>query len=217
MLNALKITSLLWLAAFAQAQTQSQATLTFTLDFPGSQPNHYSVRVQSDGKGEYESRSQLSNDATDEDSFKYEFTVSPATRQKMFELAAKAGYFHKDLDSHRKNMAFTGKKTLAYQDPERSGESSYNYSSVPGVQELTSLFQNFSATLEFGHRLEYDHRYQKLALEEEMKRLEETAHSNMVIELAAIAPVLEQIVADSSVINVTRARAQRVLQKAGKE
>jgi hypothetical protein len=214
MSRPLKIVFLLFFfAGFVQAQPQA-ATLTFTLDFPGSQPDHYSIRLQSDGKGEYESRSRLSDEATDEDSFKYDFTLSPATRQKMFDLAARAGYFRKDIDSHRKNMAFTGKKTLAYQDAGHSGESTYNFSENPAVQQLTALLQNLSATIEFGHRLEYDHRYQKTALDQELKRLEETAQSNLVIEIAAIAPVLQKIVDDSSVMNVSRARAQRVLQKA---
>ena len=215
MSRSLTIASLVFfLSAFALPQTQSQApTLTFTLDFPGSQPDHYSLRVDSEGKGQYESRSKLSNESDDEDSFKYDFKISSATTQKMFALAARAKYFLKDIDSHRKNMAFTGKKTLAYRDAQRSGESTYNFSADPAVQQLTSLFQNLSATLEFGHRLEYDHRYQKTALEEELKRLEETVQSNLVIEIAAIAPVLQQIVDDSSVMNVSRARAQRLLQK----
>ena len=219
MLRPLTIAALLFvIAGFTQSQTQSPVpTLTFTLDFPGSQPDHYSLRVASDGKGQYESRTKLSDESEDEDSFKYDFKISPATTQKMLALAAKAGYFHKDLDSHRKNMAFTGKKTLSYQDAQRSGESTYNFSTDPAVQQLTSLFQNLSATLEFGHRLEYDHRYQKTALEEELKRLEETAQSNLVIEIAAISPVLQQIVDDSSVMNVSRARAQRLLQKAGSQ
>ena len=214
MLRALTIAFLiLFPAGLATAQAQG-ASLTFTLDFPGSMPDHYSIRIQSDGKAEYESRSKLSTESEDEDSFHYEFALSPATRQKMFELAAKAGYFRRDIDSHRKNMAFTGNKKLAYQDAQRSGESAYNYSSDAAVQQLTSLFQNLSTTLEYGHRLEYDHRYQKTALDEELKRLEETAQSNMVIELGAIAPVLRQIVGDSSVMNVSRARAQLMLQKA---
>jgi len=216
MLRTLTIFFLVVFAIFAQARPQT-ASLTFTLDFPGSMPDHYSIRVHSDGKGDYESRSKLSNESDDEDSFSYQFTLSPATCQKLFELAAKAGYFRKDLDSHRKGMAFTGKKTLAYQDAQRTGESTYNFSSNVSVQQLTSLLQNLSATLEFGHRLEYDHRYQKLALDEELKRLDETARSNMATELATIAPVLQQIVDDSSVINVSRARAERILKRASSD
>jgi hypothetical protein len=75
--------------------------------------------------------------------------------------------------------------------------------------------QNLSATLEFGHRLHYDHRYQKLALDEELKRMEEMARSNQLAEVAAIQPILDEIIADPLVINLTRARAQRLLERAG--
>jgi len=203
------------IVACSQTGGQAPAAITFTIDFPTSQPEHYSIRVQSDGAARYQSSGRLSADSDATDSFDLDFTVGAETRQKMFELAAKAGYFQKDVDSHHKNLAFTGKKTLAYKDVQRSGESTYNYSPQPAVQDLTSLMQSLSATLEFGHRLQYDRHYQKLALDEEFKRMEELSRSSELIEVAAIQPILAQIVADQSVINVTRARAQRLLDQAG--
>lgn len=199
----------------AYSQSAAPATVTFTQDFPTSQPEHYSVRIQSDGLARYESSGRLSADSDQTDSFDLDFTATPETRQKVFELAAKSGYFQKDVDSHHKSLAFTGKKTLGYKDGRRSGESTYNYSSSQAVQELTSLMQNLSATLEFGHRLQYDHHYQKLALDEELKRMEELAHTKELIEVAAIRPILDRIISDTSVMNVTRARAQRLLDQAG--
>jgi hypothetical protein len=215
MLRALHVACLLvFLAAFVHSQTnQEQAAVTFTLDFPGSQPGHYSVQVQSDGKARYESSGRAVPESDESDNFDYEFAISPATREKIFDLAAKAGYFQKNLDSHRKNMAFTGKKTLGYKDPQRSGESTYNYSPDVAVQALTNLFQGLSATMELGHRLEYSLRYQKLALAEDLKRTEESARLSPPVEIQAIAPILQQIIADSSVMNVTRARAQRLLER----
>ncbi len=201
--------------ACSQTEAQAPAVVTFTLDFPTSQPEHYSIRVQSDGPARYQSSGRLSADSDETDSFDFEFIAAAETRQKIFELAAKAGYFQKDLDSHHKDTAFTGKKTLAYKDARRSGESTYNYSSHPAVQDLTSLMQSLSATLEFGHRLQYDHHYQKLALDEELKRMEEMALSNQLIEVTAIQAILDQIIADQSVINVTRARAQRLRERTG--
>ncbi len=212
--------SVLFSSTLAYSQTEGPAVVTFTIDFPTSQPEHYSIRVQSDGLARYQSSGRRSpdSDETDShetDSFNLDFTVAAETRQKIFELAAKAGYFQKDVDSHQKDLAFTGKKTLAYKDARRSGESTYNYSHKPAVQDMTSLMQSLSATLEFGHRLQYDHQYQKLALDEELKRMEGLARTNELIEVAAIQPILDQIVADQSVINVTRARAQRLLERAG--
>ena len=207
---------LIFSALLACSQTPpAPAVVTFTLDFPASQPEHYSIRVQSDGSARYQSSGRLSADSDEADSFDLAFTVAAETRQRIFELAAKAGYFQKDIDSHHKGMAFTGKKTLAYQGARRSGESTYNYSSNPAVQDLTSVMQNLSATLEFGHRLQYDRQYQKLALDEELKRMEEMARSNQLAEVTAIQPILDQIIADPAVINVTRARAQRLLERAG--
>jgi hypothetical protein len=213
----LRVFSLFLLSSIlAYSQSEAPAAVTFTLDFPTSQPEHYSIRVQSDdGMARYESIGRLSSDSDETDSFDLEFAISAETRQRIFELAAKAGYFQKDVDSHHKGLAFTGKKTLSYKDARRSGECIYNYSPSTVVQDLTSLMQSLSATLEFGHRLQYDHHYQKLALDEELKRMEEMARSNQLIEVAAIQPILDQIIADQSVINVTRARAQRVLARAG--
>jgi len=202
------------LVAVAQPPAEMEkasSAVSFTLDFPESQPEHYTIRVPSAGPAHYESSGRLTQDSGDTDSFHFDFTVSTETRAKIFALAAKAAFFQKDADAHRKNMAFTGKKTLRYTDESRSGETTYNYSSNAAVQEITSLFQNLSATLEFGHRLDYDRRYQKLALNEELKRMQEMAQGNMLVEVAAIQPILEQIVADQSVINVARARAQQLL------
>lgn len=239
--RSFQVVCLLFLSSFiAYAQAQAPAVVTFTVDFPASEPAHYSIRVQSDGACRYQSGSRLSadsietdshdndsrgndfhgndsrgDDSHDNDSFDLDFTLSAETRQKIFGLAAKAGYFQKDVDSHRKGMAFTGKKTLSYKDAQRSGESTYNYSAISAVQDITSLLQGLAATLEFGHRLEYDRHYQKLALDEELKRMEEMAHSNQLIEITAVQPILDQIIADQSVINVTRARAQRLLERAG--
>jgi hypothetical protein len=206
---------LLFFSSLSYSQMEAAPVVTFTVDFPASQPERYSIRVQSDGPGHYQSSGHLSDDSDDPDNFDLEFVLAAEMRHKIFELAAKAGYFQKDVDSHHKGLAFTGKKTLRYKDSRRSGESSYNYSANPAVQELTSLMQSLSATLEFGHRLRYDHHYQKLALDEELKRMEEMAGNNQLIEVAAIQPILDEIIADQSVINVTRARAQRLLERAG--
>jgi hypothetical protein len=211
----LAFSSILLSSILAHSQTEAPAIVTFTLDFPASQPEHYAIRVPSDGPARYQSSGRLSADSDETDSFDFDFTIAADTRQKIFELAAKAGYFQKDVDSHHKGIAFTGKKVLTYKDARRGGESTYNYSTNPAVQELTALLQSLSATLECGHRLQYDRRYQKLALDEELKRMEALAHNNELVEVTAIQAILDQIVADPSVINVTRARAQRLLERAG--
>jgi hypothetical protein len=196
---------------YSQSDTPTPAVVTFAIDFPGSHPERYSIRVPSQGLARYQSSGRVSADSNETDTFDLDFTVTGETRQRIFDLSTKAGYFQRDLDSHHKSLAFTGKKTLTYGDGRRSGQSTYNYSLIPAVQDLTSLMQSLSATLEFGHRLQYDHHYQKLALDEELKRMEELARAHDLVEITAIQRVLDEIIADQSVINGTRARAQRLL------
>src|SRR5438093_8702388 len=77
---------------------QQSATVTFTLDFPNSEPDHYVISVSSDGHANYESNGKLSRDAED-DGYRLDFLLSPATRARIFDLAKRAHYFQGDIDS----------------------------------------------------------------------------------------------------------------------
>ena len=192
------------------------ATVTFILSFPGANPSHYEIVVGSDGQGSYKSDGKIDerSDAGEEASL--QFTPSDKTREQIFNLARQAHYFEGKADSGRKNIANTGEKTLAYKDAAHDSHTTYNYSTVQPVAQLTSIFQGLSTTLEFGRRLEYFHKYEKLALDNELKKMEELQEENMLGDIHAIEPTLRAIAKDSSVMNVSRARALRLLASAGK-
>ncbi len=200
----------------AQAQ-ESVATVTFSCDFPGSEPSHYIISVSSDGHSSYVSDGKLTSESESapDDPWRLEFIVSQSASTRVFDLAQRAHYFEGQIDSRRKKLAFTGTKTLTYKDAQKSTRASYNYSPEPSVQELTTFFQSLSTTLEFGRRLDFYLRYQKLALDEELKRMEEMSSSGGLQEISSVASVLQKIADDPSVIKVVRARAQRLLQLAG--
>jgi hypothetical protein len=195
----------------AQQPVNSAPTITFSLDFPQSIPDHYVITVSSNRRASYESTGKLTPQADPDEPFREEFNMSADTCKKIFELGAKAKYFEGQIDSGNKKLASTGVKVLTYTDGARKTEATFNYAPLPAVQQITAIFQNISATLEFGRRLEFYHHHQKLALEEELKRMEEMARSKSLEEIQALAPILQSIVADRSVLNVTRARAQRLL------
>lgn len=213
---------------------QTTPAITFTVDFPGSDPPHYVLSISSDGRSTYQSTAAptVNTDKPDTDSadtdksdsdkpdtdkpappvpIRQDFVITQKTTTRIFDLARRANYFEGDIDSRRKVLASTGTKTLAYHDATRTSQATYNYSPSSVVQELTELLENISATLEFGRRLDYDLRYQKLALEEQLSTMENAMSKGSLAELQAIAPVLQQIADDSTVINISRARAQRLL------
>jgi hypothetical protein len=195
----------------AQSAGKAPATVSFTLDFPNSIPDHYTITVASDGHATYDSTGKLTPEGEAPEPFHYDFQLSLLTETKIFDLAGKAKYFEGKIDSGKKNLAFTGQKTLVYKDATRTTKAEYNYSPNVPVQELTALFQNLSTTLEFGRRLDYYHHYQKLALDDELKRMEEQNREGSLVEVQAVAPILRVIANDNSVVNVARARAQRLM------
>ena len=193
------------------ARAADPATVTFSLDFPHSDPVHYSISVQSDGRAKYECQGRISQDSDETEAYQTEFIFSDATRARIFALAEQAHYFSGKIDSGNKKLAFTGAKKLTYKDGQKDSAAEYNFSQVPAVQQLTTLFQGVAATLEFGRRLAHYHRYQKLALDDELKRMESQARAGEIGELSAVKAILQEIYDDSSVINVVRARAQRLM------
>ncbi len=197
-------------SVFVQAQ-QSVSAVAYEQTFPGSEPAHYVISITSECHGTYQSEEKIIDPSAAGESFHFDFTFTPATCTKIFDLTKQAHYFEGNLDSRKKNIASTGMKTLSYKDDQRSTKATFNYSPIPAVLELTRIFQSLGATMEFGRRLEYDRRYQKLALDEDLKKMEGQTGVNALEELSAIVPTLQKIVNDPSMMNVVRARAQRLI------
>jgi hypothetical protein len=195
----------------ARATAAPVAMVTFTLDFPQSNPEHYSIAVDAAGRASYECTGKVV-EGSDEQPYRTEFLMSAGNRERIFEWTKQAQYFAGKIDSGNGKLAFTGTKVLSYQDGERSNTAQYNYSKLAAVQQLTTLFQNMAGTLEYGRRLAYYHRYQKLALDDELKRMEAQARNNELNEIQSVTPVLQEILEDTSVINVVRARAKELMQ-----
>lgn len=193
------------------ADTAGTATVIFTMDFPNSSPERYSITVEKSGHAHYESVAKISPDSDDRQTYQADLELLDATRVRIFDLAAQAHYFSGKIDSGNKKLAFMGAKKLSYRDSQRNSSADYNFSPVPAVEQLTTLFQSLSATLEFGRRLSYFHRFQKLALDDELTQMEEQAKRGEIIELQAVKPILQQISDDESVLKIDRARALRLI------
>jgi len=213
--RSLVLPVVLFLSTFAHAQDHS-ATVGFTLDFQGANPSHYEITITSDGRGSYSSNGQLNQQSEPADPAPLQFAISDSVRTQIFDLAKKSRYFSGKIDSGRKNIANTGNKVLTYKDADHNSQATYNYSPVLAIQDLTAIFQGLSTTLEFGRRLTYFRKYEKLALDDDLKRMEQMQRENNLGDLQAISAVLNGIANDTSVMNVSRSRALRLLALAGK-
>jgi len=190
-------------------EAKAGSSIRFSLNFPGSSPESYVIEIESGGRATYDSMARLTPEADAATAFHWDFAVATSTCDRLFLLAKEAGYFTGQIESGRK-LAFTGEKTLSFRDKDRTTSAKYNYSDDKRVQQLTLYFQSVALTLEFVRRLDYDLRFQKLALDAELKTMEQMLTDQQLEEVQAAQPLLRKIAADSTVIKTVRARAQRL-------
>lgn len=192
-------------------------TITFQFEFAGANPSHYAISVDTTGRAAYTSTSPQDENTgfggqkPTAEPYVTKFVLSPETAQQIFDLAKRLNYFDGKFDYTKTRVANTGAKTLIYGDPTRHFETTLNWSQNPDAMELVRIFQNLSATQEFDLRLRHEMRYQKLALEDELKQLQEAASHNNVTELRLLAPTLQKIANDTSILHIARKRAQELL------
>jgi hypothetical protein len=197
--------------ATATASTSADPSVRFSFDWPQGVPwQSYSIEVQSDGKAHFNGTPHA-DEANDTDPYQQEFSMSAGNRQKIFGLAQKLNYFQGDFDSHVKHVAQTGSKTLQYQSPQIHGSATYNWSQNADVEELTHMFEGIAMTIDFGRKLAFQYRFDKLGMDERLKQLEDLQASHGVEELDVIAPMLRKIANDPNLMNISRLSAQRLL------
>jgi hypothetical protein len=198
-------------ATSPSAAAQS-ASVRFSFDWPQGIPwQKYSIEVQSDGKTHFDGTPNA-GEAHDTDAYPQDFLMSEVNRQKIFELSQKLNYFHGDFDSHLKHIAQTGRKTLEYRSPQIQGATTYNWSQNADVEELTKLFEAIAMTIDYGRKLAFQYRFDKLGMDERLKELQDLQASHEVEEIGIIAPILRKIVNDPNMMNISRQTAKHLLQ-----
>jgi hypothetical protein len=209
------VTLLLVLAASAQekAAPSAEPAVTFTFNWSQGIPwQTYTTTVDADGKTHFQGTPAPDpGTGSDTDPVQQDFTMSEANRSKIFDLARKLNFFQGDYDSHLKRIAQTGNKTLQYKSATVHGSTTYNWSQNADVQELTRLFAAIANTLDYGRKLAFGYRFDKLGLDARLKELENLRSNYYAEELNAIEPILRKIVDDPNMMHISRQAAQHLL------
>jgi hypothetical protein len=188
--------------------------IAFDLYWEAATPQNYTITMDANGKSQYVSRSpsRPPEGSTEPDpDYQLEFTMSPANRDRILQLAKELNYFNGSFDYTQHKVANTGKKTLTYTDPSRNFHTTYNFSENKAIEEITRVFQGISNTVEHGRKLQFMKRFDKLALASELQAMEAMSQSNYLTEVQIIAPILKNIANDPSVMHLARQSASRLL------
>lgn len=182
----------------------SPPSITFTKEFPGSQPTYYSITVSENGEALYR---------TAPGEAPLEFKVSPDSARQIFTLARKLNLFREANLESKRRVAQMGKKTFTFHSGAERYEVSFNHTEIPDALALTSLFERLSQTRQHWLRLEYLLRFDRLGIVKELLQLESNLDQGRLLEPALLLPVLEKIRSNNSLVTVAQARAAQIVAK----
>ncbi len=143
--------------------------------------------------------------------------MSEANVERVFQWAKAADYFQGQFEAKQKNIAKTGTKTLEFHGPGIDSSASYNFSPNPNIQQLTKLFQSIAVTIDYGRKLAFQYRFDKLGMDTRLKELTDLRANGMADEMQAIEPILRKIADDDGVMHVARLQARQLLKSAHPE
>jgi hypothetical protein len=177
-------------------------TLTYTKEFPKSQPPYLSVVVTKTGALEYKEA------VNDELPVNAQMPASDAA--VLFDLAQQLNFFRSPLESGLK-VANTGKKTFRYDDGTgKTSQAVFNYSTNLVAQQLLDRFEQIAATERAYIDLERTARFDKLGVNDALAEIEALWLKKELAAPLQFVPLLNRVANHESYMHLARERAARL-------
>ena len=189
-------------------------SVTFSLDRSGPALMQFKIEVDgATGHGFYGNMTESGIGGVGARAGEMPITVGAPVLKQLF--AALPAVVNHRCESHSKNLAQTGKKTLRYRHADAAAECTYNYSDDERVNAATNLFVALAQTIDFGQQLSSNLRFDRLGLDTTMENLESAVKDGRAVEVGNISTVLRAIEEDDRVLERVRRKAAHLLEGAG--
>jgi hypothetical protein len=184
-------------------------TIVFVYVAWSDNPAFYSVAVDSTGAATYQS----APDTVDRTGVPYTlmFQTNEATRRTIFGIGRDLNFFDGNFPLSMASPQKSAVRSLAYHDITFSRQITYTESSAPEIEELTSIFEEISNTLEFGRKLTYLHQHDRSKLDDQLTAMEKDAEHHLLREVQVVTPVLRGIASDEKVSADARQKSEAIL------
>jgi hypothetical protein len=188
------------------AIAQQQPTVTLEFSFPQSQPSQYRLSIARSGEAVFE---EPANDK--QEPFHSEFRLPSSQTEQIFAAAKDLRFFDADYEYKKHKVANTGEKKLTYAGDGATHSTTFHFSENQRVTQLTAQLQGIAATQDFARKAAFDRRYDKLALDGDVKAFANAVKSGLATNIETIRPTLESLANDPAVLNTVRQRATQLL------
>lgn len=172
--------------------------LTYSKSFPKSKPEFEQLTVTRGGDVQY-------REAVDEDD-PVAFKLTDAETAEVFALADKLDHFKRPLESSAK-VAFTGAKTMRWEDGAEKNEVKFNYSEDASARALTDLFEHMAESARYQIELERTVKYDKLGVVNALSLIESALNEKRLVGADQYLPLLDRVIKNDSYMHTARERA----------
>src|SRR5579864_845201 len=187
-------------------------TIVFSSVLWTADPSYYSIAIDSSGVATYLS-APISLQKTGVP-YTIEFHASDRTRRITFNLARNLDFFAGQSAESTALPVKISLRTLAYINDHLNNQFTYTAPPGPDFEEITSVFEQLSETLEFGRRLAYLHEQNPKSVGAELQSLQKLVDRHQIREFQALAGVLRGVASDQRLDASTRDHAGTLLQLA---
>jgi hypothetical protein len=155
-------------------------TVIFSSVLWSADPAYYSIAVESSGTATYQSAPE-SLERTGVP-YTIKFHISDRTRRTIFNLARQLDFFRGEIQVQQVSTEKDKARTLIYHDFPLNTQLTYSGSSDSDIEELTSIFEEVSETLEYGRRLAYLQQHDRKKIASELRALQADADRHVLRE-----------------------------------
>lgn len=184
------------------------ATITYRRVFKGSSPEFIEIKINDQGQSTYDIR-QLDDDADPQP-----FEVGAPVRKKVFDLAAELNNFSLagSLDIQKK-IANLGQKTLRYENGAVVHETSFNYTLNSSATQLMQVFEGLARQQQDLVLLQRNAKFDRLGVNDALLQFQSDLDRRQLPEPERFLTTLDQIAADSHVVEIARTRARALAER----
>ncbi len=211
--NATSFVLLLWLSLNLHPvllEAQSSPSLFFSWKKTNSRgPNEfYQVELSERGTG------QIQIKMREADPVDLDVVLKLSTIDHLLSLFVQADFFNesKNFVSPRK-VADMGMKTIHFESGSRKREVVYNYTEDKALQEISNFFENLCTQERTLFELDLALKYDRLGIPKKLDELEQNFSAKRIVAPERFAPVLEKIYQDTTLINLARKEAKKLLSR----
>lgn len=137
--------------------------------------------------------------------------LSSAAKQKFLTLLAATNYLeHPETFESGKKIADLGAKRLTVETPAGKREGTFNYSLRKDITDLSNFFEGLlnQEALQFDIRNAMQ--FEKLSIPKRLESMENELKANRISDPEGLVPLLEQIEANSQILNYARSEAGKI-------